>query len=102
MSVKCGECGNKERFTASAELKLSLMVDCDGGVLSHDVEQILSKLELRPSTCADCGSRKLVESDFISDSEWEAQINQVMERRRLEDQLQDGPVRIGSRKRRAS
>jgi hypothetical protein len=102
MSVKCGVCGNWERFSASAEIKLDLTVDCDGGVLSHDLDRILSKIDIRPTTCADCGSRKLVESDFISDSEWESQISQAMDRRRLQQQANKGPVQIGGRKRRAS
>ena len=87
MSVKCGLCGNTERFKASADLKLSLTVDGGGNVLSHDLEEILSKLQLRPSTCANCGGRKLVESEFISDTEWDSKINQALDQQRLVDHL---------------
>jgi hypothetical protein len=87
MSLKCGVCGNKERFSSSARLDVDLTVDCSGAIVAHDLEQILSRLTLRPETCLDCGSRKLVESDFISDQEWNTQINQELERRRLEERL---------------
>ena len=100
MSLKCGVCGNRERFSSVARLEVDLTVDCSGAIVSHDIEQVLSNLTLRPESCLDCGSRKLVESDFISDKEWNSQINQELERRRLEDSLQVksiGRAKIGRR-----
>ena len=64
MALKCGVCGNKERFSASAELKLDVTVNCDGMVIAHDVDRILAELSLRPAVCAECGSRQLVESEL--------------------------------------
>ena len=81
MAVKCGVCGNKERFSSSADLKLELTVDCDGRVICHDLDRILSELSLQPQACAECKSRKLVESEYISDHEWDAQITQALKQR---------------------
>ena len=102
MAVKCGVCGNKERFSSSAELKLELTVDCDGRVICHDLDKILSELNLRPQACSECKSRKLVESEFISDHEWDVQITQALERRRLEQDMQVRPIDRGKRNRHAS
>ena len=100
MALKCGVCGHKEHFRATAELKLDLRVDCDGVVVSHDLEEVLSQLSLKPESCGSCGSRSLIESDYISDKEWESQIDQVLEQRRLEeklDELQSRRSRVGRR-----
>ena len=37
MAVKCGECGNRERFSAAADLSVELTVNCDGDVVAHDL-----------------------------------------------------------------
>ena len=70
MAVKCGECGNRERFSAAADLSVELTVNCDGDVVAHDLDRVLAALSLRPNKCAACGSKQLVESEYISDKEW--------------------------------
>ena len=102
MALKCGVCGHKEHFRATAELKLELRVDCDGGVLSHDLEAVLAQLSLKPESCGSCGSRSLIESDYISDREWESQIDQALEQRRIEEQLEQLDARRRRQGRRAS
>ena len=102
MGVKCGVCGNRQRFSASAELKVDLTVNCDGDVIGHDLASVLSSLSIRPSMCAECGSRQLVESEYISDKEWDSQITQALDRRRMEEQLDSGATLRVKGRRRAS
>ena len=100
MAVKCGECGNRERFSAAADLSVELTVNCDGDVVAHDLDRVLAALSLRPNKCADCGSKQLVESEYISDKEWDSQIFQALERRRMQEQIENGKtVRLKGRRR---
>ena len=89
MAVKCGVCGNRERFSAAAELSVELTVNCDGDVIAHDLDRVLAALSLRPNKCAECGSKHLVESEYISDKEWDSQISQALERRRMDEHLEN-------------
>ena len=102
MSLKCGVCGNWERFSAKSSFKLELTVDCDGSVLSHNLEDLLSEQSVRPETCTDCGSRNLVESDFISDQEWAAQITDALEQRSLNEKSGEVQFSQLARSRKAS
>ena len=64
MAVKCGVCGNRERFRVAAGLSVELTVNCDGDVIAHDLDRVLAAL-LRPNKCAECGSKYLVESEYF-------------------------------------
>ena len=87
MSVRCGVCGNRERFGASAKLVLDVTVDCAGGILETNLASILENLVLKPESCSECGAKRLVESEIISDKEWEAQIDQALSLRQLQEDL---------------
>ena len=99
MAVRCGVCGNKERFSATASLKFDVTVDCAGGVMETNLSALLDALVLKPESCLECGAKNLVESDVISDKEWQTQIDQALALRKMQEEL-DRPKLASKRGRR--